>query len=453
MNLNRRHHERLALGHHCVLSLAASLALTACGGGGSGGDGTAASASPDASDLEKRVVVMPGPSNLVTKWNEIAFDTASVPATPAGATPEERVAGPDVTTVQLAVYDAVIAVAATHRPYAIVPTTPVAGAGPQAMQAATVESAYRVLKGLFPSRGSFYEAAYLADMSAVPDGEAKTLGRQAGFEVAVGILALRANDGRETTLPPYVPGTLLGQFRGNNPVSRITPYIRPFTTISHSQFRPAAPYSVQSAAYAADLNEIQAIAGQTSTQRTAVQEEVARFYTEPPSAFNARNMRRFATANASLADNARVLAMLWTAQTDSVSGCFEAKYHYNFWRPTSGIHLADTDDNPLTQADPSWVPFVTTPNHPEYPAAHTCSGAALMEALRSFYGTKNITFEFTSTATGTTHHFTHTEQLLDDVRNGRVWGGMHYRTSADVGIEQAKNITRWMLQRYFQPVG
>jgi len=449
MSLNQRPPEYP--GYPCVLAFAVTLAFTACGGG-SGGDGSAASTSPDTSGLEKRVVVTPGASNVVSKWNEIAFNTASVAPTPSGATPEERVAGPDVTTVQLAVYDAVIAVAATHKPYAIVPTTTVAGAGPDAMQAAAIESAYRVLKRLFPSRGSFYEAAYVADMSAVPDGEAKSLGRLAGSEVAAGILALRANDGRETPLAPYVPGTLPGQFRGANPVNRITPYIRPFTTTSHSQFRPPAPYSVQSPAYAADLNEIKAIAAQTSTQRTAVQEEVARFYTEPPNPFNSRNMRQFATANASLADNARVLAMLWTAQTDAVSGCFEAKYHYNFWRPTSGIQSAGTDDNPLTQADPTWVPFVATPNHPEYPAAHTCSGAAMMEALRSFYGTKNITFDFTSTATATTHHFTHTEHFLDDVRNGRVWGGMHYRTSADAGIEQAKNITRWMTQRYFQQI-
>ena len=322
MTLKQRNHR--SLGNPSVLALVATVAFTACGGGGSGSDGTVAST---AGDLEKHVVVSPGPSNLVSKWNEIAFNTAAVPVSPGGATPEERVAGPDVTTVQLAVYDAAMAVAATHKPYAIVPATSVAGAGLDAMQAAVIESAYRVLKGLFPSRGSLYEAAYVADMSAVPDGEGKVLGRQAASEVAAGILALRANDGRETVLPAYVPGTGPGQFRGINPVNRIAPYIRPFTTTSHSQFRPPAPYSVQSAAYAADLNEIKAIAGQTSTQRTPAQEEIARFYTEPPSPYTARNMRQFATANATLADNARVLAMLWTGWTDALSGCFEAKYH------------------------------------------------------------------------------------------------------------------------------
>ncbi|MDM0109370.1 vanadium-dependent haloperoxidase [Variovorax sp. J22R24] len=432
-----------------VLSMAAALALAACGGGSS--DTPAAAFGFDTSGAEKHILITPGESNVISKWNEIAVQTAAVASSPGGATPEERVAGPDVTTMQLAVYDAVIAIAGTHKPYAIKPTTAVAGAGEDAMKAAAVEAAYRVLKGLFPSRGSVYEAAYTSDMSAIADGDAKALGRQAGLEVASGMLALRANDGRETALPPYVPGTLPGQFRGTNPVNRIAPYIKPFTTHSHSQFRVAEPYSIQSEAYAGDFIEVKAIAGPTSTSRTALQTEIARFHTEPPGSFWARNLRQFATASSNIADNARVLAMLWTAQSDAGGACFESKYFYNFWRPTSAIQLAGTDDNALTLADPAWLPFVATPNHPEYPAAHGCASASAMEALRSFYGSKNLEFDFTSTVTGSTHHFRQTEDVLEEVRNARVWGGMHFRTSTEVGVEQAKNVTAWMTQRYFRP--
>lgn len=431
-----------------LLALAAAATITACGGGGSGESAD----SGDALASAREVVVGSHGPNVVSTWNEIAFRTATAPASPSGATPEERVPGPDVVTVQLAVYDAVIAIAGTHKPYAITPTEPAAGAGPVAMQAAATEAAYRVLKGLFPSRGALYEAAYATDMDGVPQGEAKTIGQRVGGEVAAGILALRANDGRETALPPYVPGALPGQFRGTSPVNRTAAFIRPFTTNSHAQFRADPPYSIQSEAYAVELNEVKAIAGRTSTQRTAAQEEIARFHTEPPGGFWARNLRQFATASPNLADNARLLAMLWTVQADAGGACFETKYHYNFWRPTSAIQFADTDGNADTQADPTWEPFLPTPNHPEYPAAHGCASSSVMEVLRDVYGTKKVAFSFTSTVTGTTHHFQRTEELLDEIRNARVWGGMHFRSSVDVGFEQAKQVALWMTRKHFRPV-
>ena len=74
----------------------------------------------------------------------------------------------------------------------------------------------------------------------------------------------------------------------------------------------------------------------------------------------------------SLADNARGMAMLWVAQADARITCFESKYFYDFWRPTSAIRFADTDGNAATTMDAAWTPVVPTPNHPEYPSAHMC---------------------------------------------------------------------------------
>jgi hypothetical protein len=351
--------------------------------------------------------------------------------------------------VLVAVYDAVIAIAGTHQPYAVWPTTPSAGAS---MDAAAIEAAYRVLKGLFPSRGDKYETAYASGIGAIADGDAKTRGRAIGAEVAAGILALRANDGRETVLPAYVPGTLPGQFRGTNPVGRINFYIKPYSTLSHTQFRAAPPPALDSADYAADLNEVKTIASATSTTRSAEQTEVARFFIEPPPPWQWRNRGRFATASPNLADNARLMALIWVAATDAIAACFETKYHYNYWRPTSAIRGADTDGNPATEVDAAWTPFVPTPNHPEYPAAHGCDDGATAEAVRAFYGTKKVTFVFDSTTTGTTRRYDSTDDLVRDVRNARVWGGMHFRNSTIVGTELGKDVAKWVARRHFQPV-
>jgi len=424
------------------ISLAAVIAvLAACGG---------QEAEQRQDDPTKRVIIVSQGPNAVSTWNEIAVNTMSVPAVATGATPSERSPQTaDVATVQLAIYDAAMGVVGTHKPYAVTAGTGAIPGDPVAMRAAIVEAAYWTLKGLFPSRGDKYEAEYASAIAALPEGGSKSAGVAIGREVAGGMLARRANDGRETALPAYVPGTAPGQFRGTNPVNRVGPYIRPFVTLDHAQFRPPAPYALDSAAYAADLAEVKAAAGTGSTQRTDAQSEVARFHTEPPGAFWGRNLRLFGMASADLAENARLLAMLWTAFADAGSACFEAKYHYNFWRPTSAIRLADTDGNPATDVDAQWTPFVATPNHPEYPAAHGCATGTIMRVVRRFYGTDNVAFDFTSTVTATTHHFERTTDLLAEMQNARVWGGMHFRASTLAGDALGASVADWMVANQF----
>ncbi len=91
-----------------------------------------------------------------------------------------------------------------------------------------------------------------------------------------------------------------------------------------------------------------------------------------------------------LAENTRLMAMLYVTVADLTIGCFESKYLYLLWRPASAITLADTDGNAATTADPAWTPVVPTPNHPEYPAAHACNFGGVGEVLRSYYGTRRL---------------------------------------------------------------
>lgn len=440
---------RSHLNHFGPLAAVATAAfVTACGGGGSsdvtdGGSSVALAA-------DKPIALVSRGPNVVSIWHEIAINTINVPASPTGATPEERVGGPDIATVQLAVYDAAIAIAGTHKPFAITPTTPAAGAS---MEAAVIEAAYRVLKGLFPSRGAQYEAAYAAGLAGIADGDAKTRAIAIGAEVASGILALRANDGRSVALAPYVAGSAPGDFRGANPVNRQQPYIRPFTLRSADQFRPEPPPALTSDLYARDLNESKAYGGAVSALRTPAQLDLARFHTESPAIAPYRNQRRFATVNIELADNARLLAQMSVALADAVIGCFDAKYHYNFWRPQSAVPLAATDGNPATDADAGWTPVVPTPNHPEYPAAHGCATTATAETLRQFYGTKKLAFDWDSTVASVadkTRHYESTDDLLRDVIDARVYGGMHYRNSGEAGVQLGRKTAQWVARYHFE---
>ncbi len=428
----------------------AALALVACGGGGNAEVGPSATANAAGRTGEKAYDLVPLGANVVSNWHAIAIDTINVPASPAGATPEERTGGPDIATVQIAVYDAVIAIAGTHRPFAVSPTTPAAGAS---MEAATIEAAYRVLKGLFPSRGDKYEAAHTSALAALADGDAKTRGIAIGAEAAAGALALRANDGRAVVLQPYVPGTTAGAFRGVNPVNRTLPSVRPFTLRSVDQFRPEPPPALTSEVYTRDFDEVKAMGGAASTSRTVEQLDLARFHTESPAVAPYRNQRRFATVNVSLADNARLLAIMSVALADSTIGCFDAKYHYGFWRPQSAVPLAGDDGNPATVADPLWTPVVPTPNHPEYPAAHGCVSAATAETLREFYGTKKLSFDWDSTVasvTQKTRRYDSTDEFLRDIVDARVYGGMHYRNSGEAGVQLGRKTAQWVMRNHFE---
>lgn len=395
-------------------------------------------------------ITVTGP-NAVSYWNEIATNTINVPASAAGVgTAEEQrpTITADLATVQVAVYDAVIAIAGTHQPYAITPKADTIGAS---QEAAVAAAAYGVLRGLFPNRTAQYQAQYDSYVAALPDDSARKLGLAVGAEVAAGILALRANDGRAVVLAAYVPGTAPGQFRGVNPINRYTPYIKPFLLTSNAQFRAPGPPALDSAAYAADVNETKALGSATSTSRTVEQTEIARFNTMPPPLFWPLNMRNFAMTSRSLAEQARLMALVWVAQADATNACFESKYHYQFWRPFSAITLADTDANAATTAEPTWTAVVPTPNHPEYPAAHSCAAGAMAEILRGYYGTPNVTFSFSSSVTGSTRQFTSLQAMVDEIQVARIAGGMHFRTATTDGAALGKSVANWVLTHGFAP--
>ena len=351
-------------------------------------------------------------------------------------------------TVHVAIYDAVVAIVGGHQPFAATPASSAAGASVEAVASA---AAYEVLRALFPNRGAHYQAVYDAALAKITDGGAKTRGLQVGKEVAVKIVALRANDGRSVQLAPYVPGTGPGQFRGVNPINRFLPPMRPFVLTSGSEFRPPGPPPLSSTVYANDFNESKVMASTGSTARSAQQTEIAQFHTEPPPPFQTRNYRLFATSRSTVADNARLAAQMWVAVADTTRACFDAKYHHESWRPTSAINLADTDGNAATEADPAWAPHVATPNHPEYPAAHSCVAGAISETLARHFGTRRVAFSFNSNVTGTTHTYESVDAFVSESSVARIWGGMHFRTSAEHGAALGRNVANKVADLKFRP--
>lgn len=388
-------------------------------------------------------------TNVVAYWNDIANKTV-LATSGVNTTPEEQrpTYFSDLAGVHVAMYDAVNAVEGRFKPFAFKPMTPAAGAS---TEAAVSAAAYGVLKALFPNRSAHYEAGYEQRLAALPDGPAKTKGLAVGREVAEAVVRLRANDGSNVALAPYVSGTAPGQFRSANPnpVFRHFPSIKPFALNSLDQFRPAPPPALNSAAYAAAVNETRALGGTISAVRTPEQGETARFHTEPPPSAVTRNLGRFASSTETVGDAARLMAVIYVSLADAIGACFDAKYHYQSWRPVSAIQMADTDGNDATVPDATWTPSLPTPNHPEYPAAHSCTSGSVGEALRGFYGTPEVTFTWDSTVTKTARTYAGIDAFNAEAGMARIHGGMHFRYATVAGEALGREVAQWVGQRHF----
>lgn len=395
------------------------------------------------------VTLVANRTNAVAYWNDIANRTVLASST-ANTTPEEQrpTFFHDVAAVHVAIYDAVVAIEGRYKPFAVKPKSPATGAS---TDAAVSAAAHGVLKALFPNRGAQYQAAYEQRLAGLPDSQAKSLGVALGSEVAAEVVRLRANDGRMVALAPYVSGTAPGQFRAANPnpVFRHFPSIRPFALQTPGQFRPAPPPALVSAAYATAFDQTRTLGGTVSTTRTPDQLEVARFHTEPPPPAVTRNIGRFASSTDDVGDAARLMAMVYVSFVDALGACFEAKYHYQTWRPASAIPMADADGNGATQADTGWTPALPTPNHPEYPAAHSCTSGSVGEALRNYYGTPNVTFTWDSAVTQTTRTYAGIDAFNAEAAMARIHGGMHFGFSSEAGEELGRRVAQWVASRHF----
>jgi hypothetical protein len=386
-------------------------------------------------------------ADKVTDWNAIAAQAALTAGT-AGA------AGTvDMAYMHIAIYDSVNAIEGGYTVFAVSPSNVPPGAS---TEAATVEAAYRTLRYLYPAQAAYLDAQYAASLATIRDGQAKLDGIAVGDEVAALFLTSRVGDGRGANVP-YTPGTGPGAWIPTSaapPAAVWLSQMRPFAIESPTQFRPEPPPPLDSAEWAAGYNEVKRMGALDSSERTPEQTTLGRFFLPPGLPQVAGGLRQLAIEKGlSLKDNARLFAQLYVAQADATIAGWDSKYHYGFWRPITAIRAGDTDGNPNTDADPTWTPLGTTPNHPEYLSAHAFVDAAWTETLRQFFGTKKLDVTMTSTITGTSMSFSNTDDIVKAVEDARVFAGFHYRTSCVRGAVLGKKVAKYVGKNYFQPVG
>jgi hypothetical protein len=389
------------------------------------------------------------PGQPVIDWNRVLLSIVNTPgAQPASIQPTR-----DFAIVQAAIYDAVDSIDRTHEPYLITVRAPRGASEAAAADAA----AHTALLGLYPGQESLLDADYAAELATVGDGPGKDSGISVGEQVASDLLAVRANDGSNIAPPPFVPGTAPGDYRPTppnfpTPVFTMWGQVRPFVLDSGSQFRPPPPQPLSSDAYTDAINEVQLVGSATSTTRTPDETEIGRFWAPPIQNFWNQIAQSVALSHhTDLPTAARLFAALDLSLAESAIAFYDAKYAYHVWRPVTAIRLADTDDNPDTIADPSWLPLAgTTPADPSYPGAHSTISAAAAEVLASFFGDRQA-FTVTSPAlSGVTRSFDSFSAAAEEAGVSRIYAGVHTRLDHIAGVTLGHDVAGFVLHHALQ---
>jgi PAP2 superfamily len=366
-------------------------------------------------------------ADVVTDANAKAAEIASKsPATP----PAVRT----MAIVQVSIFDAVSAITGRYPALRAKITAPRDASVDAAVAAATRTA----LSKLMPAQQAAIDADYQALLKSVPDGRAKDDGIKVGEQAATAVVAACAEDGYNAP-NTYRPHTAPGVY-----VPTMFPAVphwgkrKPWVMTSGDQFRPGPPPALTSETWKRDFNEIKAIGGKTSTQRTPEQTAIAQFWEATLPNVYWPVARSVANApGRDVNDNARLLALAAMAMDDGLIAVFDAKYSYNFWRPVTAIRNAEGDAR-----DPGWLPFIDTPMHPEYPCAHCIVSGSLGAVLQAELGSGPVPklSSASSTAGGAVRTWASVDDFVREVAVARIYDGVHYRNSTEVGTAMGKKI-------------
>lgn len=387
------------------------------------------------------------PADVVTDWNATATQSilTGVPSRLGGSS------FLDFAMVHLAMHDAIQAFEGRYESYA----APIPNATGSAV-AAAASAAHDVLVDRFPAQAGSLDTTlqnYLTGLGLLGDP-----GVGIGQDAAAAIIALRTGDGSWPSNPEvFTGGTQPGEWRPTPPAfaPMQVPWlgaVTPFALKHAGQLLPAPPPPhLSSGLYAREYNEVKALGRATNSSRTPEQTELALFYTDSLTAQGQRTLRGVAGTVDDIGANARLFALANMSAADAVISAWNAKRHYNLWRPITAIQEGDNDGNPMTAGDPTWVPFITTPAYPDYTSGANSFTGAFTHTLALLFGDKT-TYVVTSTPVNQTKTYQRFSDQARDMVNVRIYQGLHFRSADVIARRMATRSANWAFSHFLRPL-
>jgi hypothetical protein len=401
-------------------------------------------------------------ADVVMDWNAHLEEAIFTAAVPVPAQPR------NAAIMHLAVFDAVNGIDRRYKPYHVVEKAP-PGAR---IEAAAAQAAHTALVALFPEQADRLDEHLEASLAGIPGSQGQShsiaLGRLWGQYVAEEILEMRADDGWNQPQDPFFGGFAIGQWRsvptatdpdGSLPAAfPQLAHLTPFIMAHPGHFRPGPPYgapipqALLTPEYAADVAEVQRLGRVDSVHRTEEQGKIALLWQAMGSIDENRGAREILPPGRRLVDNARLFALMNMAACDGLIIGWDSKFAHELWRPHHAIRLADTDGNPDTVADPEWTGLILAPRFPEYVSNHSTMTAAIMRILEQELGDQHTFTLRSPLMPGFTQTYARFSEAAAQVKEARIWGGIHFRTACNVGDELGVALADYALANYLVPI-
>lgn len=392
--------------------------------------------------------------NPVIEWNKTLLKIVRTPGAQSPTVHPTR----SFAILHAAIYDAVNAIDRTHQSYLV----RIIGVPGQASQeAATDAAAHDVLVALYPKFQAALDTELQQLLALVPNGEHKTQGIELGQAVASRLLALRSNDGSNAPPIPFVFGNAPGDYQSTPPNFPPQPqfthwsHVTPFVLQSANQFRLGPPPALTSDTYTDVFNEVKSLGITNSTTASPDQKLTGRFWNGAiQNYWNEITQTATLAHNLTVAQTARLFALLNLTLADEVIAFYDTKYTYNFWRPVTAIRAGDNDGNPNTVGDPNWLPEVTnTTPDPSYPGAHAAISAGADAVLESFFNGNQFNFNVTSEVlAGVERSFTSFSAADQEATLSRIFAGVHFRTDLTAGQTIGREVADFVLDHFLLPL-
>jgi hypothetical protein len=392
------------------------------------------------------------PPDIAITWNELAYQTANDFDQLRSFFGVRAIA-----MVHLAMHDALNAIDARYESYAY--ATPSPHAQPIA---AAAQAAHDVLVALYPAQQATLDSALASSLAGVREGRAKRLGIALGQASAAAILAARQGDG--TDVPgSYTPGSDPGDYQYTPPWDQFQFVLqpgfaqaKPFGLRSPDQHRPPPPPPLSSAAYTAAYREVKAVGATNSTVRTPDQTHYGAWWAEAgESSFNRLGRQLARARGLDLWATARMFALLNISLIDGYISVWDAKFHYDTWRPYTAIRAADSDGNSGTEPDLAWTSLRTTPPFPEYPSGHAADCAAAAVIFADVFGSDHVPFTLDSTTAppdALYRSFDGFSQAARECGESRIVIGFHFRFAIDAGLALGEHDGAYIAAHHLRPL-